>query len=97
MTPAEAALIREARTALPTDVCESCDTPITLIAGYWTGDDGDIACTDLSAPYVPHKPAVPASVAGTPVPGRPGHVTGTCGHPIPEDEWDAGHRKCEEC
>jgi len=40
---------------------------------------------------------VPASVLGTPFPGRPGHVTGTCGHPVPEDEWDAGHRECEDC
>jgi hypothetical protein len=37
------------------------------------------------------------AVIGTPVPGRPGYVVGTCGDPVPEDEWDAGHRKCEGC
>ena len=40
---------------------------------------------------------VPASIIGTPFPGRPGYVTGTCGDPVDEDEWNAGHRTCEGC
>jgi hypothetical protein len=41
----------------PTAVCAFCEAAITLLAGHWTGEDGDIACTDASAAYVPHKPA----------------------------------------
>jgi hypothetical protein len=38
--------------------CTACDEHITLIGGEWTTDDGTIACyADLSAPFVPHKPA----------------------------------------
>jgi DNA-binding XRE family transcriptional regulator len=38
-----------------------------------------------------------ACVEGTPFPGRPGCVTGCCGHPVPEDEWSAGYRFCAGC
>jgi hypothetical protein len=40
-----------------TSTCGHCREHITLIAGDWTDDDGTIACSDLSAPFVPHKPA----------------------------------------
>jgi DNA-binding XRE family transcriptional regulator len=40
---------------------------------------------------------VPACIEGTPFPGRAGHVTGCCGHPIPDDEWAAGYRFCAGC
>jgi hypothetical protein len=45
----------------------------------------------------PNPGSVPDSVAGTPFPGRPGYVTGTCGHAVAGSEWDAGYRKCEGC
>ena len=44
-------------TLRPTATCVSCGAVITLLADHWTGEDGDTACTDTSAPYVPHKPA----------------------------------------
>lgn len=36
--------------------CTFCKEYITLLGGSWTTDDGTTACTDTSAPYVPHKP-----------------------------------------
>lgn len=37
------------------------------------------------------------AVAGTPVPGRDGYVTGTCGHPMASQEWESGWSLCEQC
>jgi hypothetical protein len=36
--------------------CSHCAEPITLPGGSWTTGDGTTACTDTSAPYVPHRP-----------------------------------------
>ncbi len=36
--------------------CSHCGARITLLGDAWTADDGTTACTDTSAPYVPHKP-----------------------------------------
>jgi len=36
--------------------CGHCGDRITLLGGAWTTEDGTTACTDTSAPYVPHKP-----------------------------------------
>ena len=36
--------------------CSYCTTHITLIDSEWWADDGTLACTDTSAPYVPHRP-----------------------------------------
>lgn len=36
--------------------CSFCGVGITVLGGQWTTDDGTIACTDTSAPFVPHKP-----------------------------------------
>lgn len=36
--------------------CAFCTARIRMIADCWTADDGTIACTDTSAPFVPHKP-----------------------------------------
>ena len=41
----------------PAAVCGFCRAAITLLADHWAGGDGDTACTDTSAPYVPRKPA----------------------------------------
>jgi hypothetical protein len=38
--------------------CGFCGEHITLIWGDWTDDDGVTACSDTSAPFVPHGPAV---------------------------------------
>lgn len=40
----------------PESACRHCGGHITLIADTWTADDGQTACTDTSAPFVPHKP-----------------------------------------
>ena len=40
----------------PVSTCGHCGERITLLADHWTADDGTTACTDPSAPYVPHKP-----------------------------------------
>jgi hypothetical protein len=32
-----------------------------------------------------------------PFPGRPGYVTGTCGHAVAGSEWRVGFRECERC
>jgi hypothetical protein len=45
----------------------------------------------------PNPGSVPDSVAGTPFPGRPSRVVGTCGHAVAGSEWAAGYRKCERC
>jgi hypothetical protein len=38
--------------------CRACNQPITMLGGDWTDPDGGTCCyMDLSAPYVPHKPA----------------------------------------
>lgn len=37
--------------------CAFCTTHIIIIDGEWWADDGTLACTDTSAPFVPHKPA----------------------------------------
>jgi hypothetical protein len=42
--------------ANPDAQCSFCGNDITLIGGSWTTDEGTTACTDTSAPYVPHKP-----------------------------------------
>lgn len=61
---AEAQAVEAARLALeagevpPVAECGYCTTRITLLGGQWTADDGGTACTDTSAPFVPHKPAV---------------------------------------
>jgi hypothetical protein len=34
---------------------------------------------------------------GHPFPGRPGYLTGRCGHAIAGSEWVAGFRNCERC
>jgi hypothetical protein len=57
--------------------------------------DGDELFAVGTVVAVVHR--VPACVEGTPVPGRPGDVTGCCGHPVPEEEWDAGYRCCVGC
>jgi hypothetical protein len=36
--------------------CRHCREHITLLGGEWTTGDGTTACTDTSAPFVPHKP-----------------------------------------
>lgn len=55
-----AAAQEEAAEAVPSEgdvaECGYCATRITLIDGQWTTGDGTIACTDTSAPFVPHKP-----------------------------------------
>lgn len=58
----------------------------------WVLDHGDQYESPLR--IVPH---VPAAVAGTPVPGRDGYVTGTCGHPMASQEWESGWSLCEQC
>ena len=40
----------------PVGECSHCEARITLLGDCWTTDDGTTACTDTSAPYVPHKP-----------------------------------------
>ena len=40
----------------PVSECGHCYERITLLADQWTTDDGTVACTDMSAPFVPHKP-----------------------------------------
>jgi predicted nucleic acid-binding Zn ribbon protein len=40
----------------PVSECSHCGERITLLADRWTADDGVTACTDTSAPFVPHKP-----------------------------------------
>lgn len=35
--------------------------------------------------------------AGSDFPGRPGFVTGRCGHAVAGSEWRAGFRNCERC
>jgi hypothetical protein len=35
--------------------------------------------------------------AGHPFPGRPGYVTGYCGHAVAWSEWAARFRNCEHC
>lgn len=40
----------------PESECSFCSAHITLRSGEWTADDYTLACTDTSAPYVPHKP-----------------------------------------
>ena len=41
-----------------TSNCRACGEPITMLGGDWTDSDGGTCCyADLSAPYVPHKPA----------------------------------------
>lgn len=47
---------QEAGVAQQVAECGYCTTRITLLNGRWTADDGTTACTDTSAPYVPHKP-----------------------------------------
>lgn len=42
---------------VPASECSHCGDRITLLGGAWTTEDGTTACTDTSAPYVPHKPA----------------------------------------
>jgi hypothetical protein len=51
----EAAAAR-AEAAAEVAECGYCTTRITLLGGHWTAGDGTAACTDTSAPYVPHKP-----------------------------------------
>jgi hypothetical protein len=74
-----------------------------LISAMSPADWGEyVRWVDWCLGEVGYRPAgrpggTSASAAGIPVPGRPGHVTGTCGCPLPEDEWEAGHRKCEGC
>jgi hypothetical protein len=49
--------LREAEEAAAvTGWCGHCGTRLTLLGGAWTDGDGVTACTDLSAPYVPHAP-----------------------------------------
>lgn len=36
--------------------CGFCGERVTVLGGQWTTEDGTIACTDTSAPFVPHKP-----------------------------------------
>jgi hypothetical protein len=41
----------------PRAECSFCGAGIVLLGGSWTEDvDGTIACSDTSAPFVPHKP-----------------------------------------
>jgi hypothetical protein len=40
----------------PEGECAFCGEHITMLGGSWTMDDGQTACTDTSAAYVPHKP-----------------------------------------
>jgi hypothetical protein len=40
----------------PASGCGHCGARITLLGSAWTAEDGTTACTDTSAPYVPHKP-----------------------------------------
>lgn len=68
-------------------------------------------CPDCGASFRGHPPACPEcgmelwwdgegeeeDLAGTPFPGRPGYVTGTCGHAVAGSEWRAGFRNCERC
>jgi len=37
--------------------CGHCKTRITFRLGEWMDDDFGSACTDITAPFVPHKPA----------------------------------------
>jgi hypothetical protein len=46
--------------------------------------------SDQDAPVDP-------AVWGKPFPGRPGYVTGQCGHAVAGSEWEAGCRYCEHC
>jgi hypothetical protein len=49
-------LRREGPVTAPREAeCAFCATHVTLIDGGWWADDGTLACTDTSAPYVPHK------------------------------------------
>ena len=50
-------------------------------------------CQEKHAEYVFWEPAV----AGQPFPGRPGYLTGLCGHAVAGSEWRAGCRWCERC
>lgn len=36
-------------------------------------------------------------LSGSMFPGRPGYLTGTCGHAVAQSEWKAGFRTCERC
>jgi hypothetical protein len=65
-----------------------------------TGDavfDGMSAVQDGQLTRDPNPGVVPDSVVGTPFPGRPGYVVGTCGHAVAGSEWDHGYCKCEGC
>jgi hypothetical protein len=54
-------------------------------------EDGEASC----GPECTHGPG--DDLAGTPFPGRPGYVTGKCGHAVAGSEWNAGFRNCERC
>jgi hypothetical protein len=48
---------RESLTRAWMEACRIADGErITMLGSHWTTDDGTTACTDTSAPYVPHKP-----------------------------------------
>jgi hypothetical protein len=58
------------------------------------GDDDELFAAGTVVAVI-HQ--VPACVEGTPVPARPGLVTGCCGHRVPEQEGAAGYRCCAGC
>lgn len=41
--------------------------------------------------------AAATDTGGEPFPGRPGYVTGHCGHAVAGSEWKAGYHTCEQC
>jgi hypothetical protein len=57
---------------------------------------GDCEALPAGLTYDQDAPVSPA-VVGRPFPGRPGYVTGECGHAVAGSEWQAGFRRCEHC
>jgi hypothetical protein len=74
---------------------EVLDCGVEEIQGYqeYTADD-----EDAEDPFTDEEADVELGVPdGTPFPGRPGYVTGQCGHAVAGSEWRAGFRNCERC
>jgi hypothetical protein len=61
--------------------------------GRWDG----AAAEDAPGECGPECDHPDGETAGHPFPGRPGYVTGNCGHAVAGSEWAAGFRNCERC
>jgi hypothetical protein len=62
----------------------------------WRVAYGEIRDDEAAAAEALHAAGQAAS-PGSPFPGRPGYMTGTCGHPVAAREWLGGFRNCDGC